>query len=259
MSKPEDYTIRPVPRERGIVVDTGWLAVHRHIFYGLLELDVTCIRESIRQHKVKTGETLSLTAFIVKCLATAIEAHPLAHAYRDWLGRLVIFNDVDVVTMIETEKGGVALPHVVRSANRKTFQEISAEIRTIQTKPRKSEQKQGINRLAPYVPAILRRLFFKVVMSNPQWMRKFAGTVIVTSVGMFGQGGTAWGIAFLPSHTVGVTVGGISRKPAYVEDRIEPREFLSITLAFDHDVIDGAPAARFASKFKELVEKGMEE
>jgi pyruvate/2-oxoglutarate dehydrogenase complex dihydrolipoamide acyltransferase (E2) component len=161
--------------------------------------------------------------------------------------------------MIETEKGGVALPHVVRSANRKTFQEISAEIRTIQTKPRKSEQKQGINRLAPYVPAILRRLFFKVVMSNPQWMRKFAGTVIVTSVGMFGQGGTAWGIAFLPSHTVGVTVGGISRKPAYVEDRIEPREFLSITLAFDHDVIDGAPAARFASKFKELVEKGMEE
>jgi len=220
---------------------------------------VTRIRESIRRHKAKTGEALSLTAFIVKCLATAIESHPIAHAYRDWLGRLVIFSDVDVVTLIETEKGGVALPHIIRAANRKTFQEISAEIRTIQVKPRLSEQKQGINRLAPYVPAIVRRLFFKAVMSNPHWVRKFTGTVVVSSVGMFGQGGTAWGIAFLPSHTLGVTVGGISRKPAYVEDKVEPREFLSVTLAFDHDVIDGAPAARFASKFKELIENGKEE
>ena len=33
-----------------------------------------------------------------------------------------------------------------------------------------------------------------------------------------------------------------------MDRRIEPREFLSLTLAFDHDVIDGAPAARFVRR-----------
>jgi pyruvate/2-oxoglutarate dehydrogenase complex dihydrolipoamide acyltransferase (E2) component len=254
-----DFTVLPFSRDRGVIVDVGWLAVRRHIFYGLLELDVTNARAYIREHKARTGETLSFTGFIVKSLAMAIESQPLAHAYRDWRGRLVIFNDVDVVTMIETEKGGVALPHIIRAANRKSFQEINAEIRAVQSRPQASEQKRGINKLTPYTPAFLRRLFFKVVMSNPHWVKKFTGTVVVTSVGMFGQGGTAWGIAFLPSHTMGVTVGGIAKKPALVEGRIEPREFLSVTLAFNHDIIDGAPAARFASKFKELVEKGIEE
>lgn len=259
MPNSKDYTIVPFPRGRGIIVDVGWLAVRRHIFHGLLELDVTNIRRHIREHKAKTGETLSFTGFIVKCLGNAIESHPTAHAYRDWLGRLVIFNEVDVVTMIETEKDGVALPHIIRAANRKSFQEINAEIRTIQTRPHISAQKRGISKLAPYTPAFLRRLFFRVVMSNPHWIRKFTGTVIVTSVGMFGQGGAAWGVAFLPTHTLGVTVGGIAKKPAFVEDRIEPREFLSVTLAFNHDIVDGAPAARFAGKFKELIEKGIEE
>lgn len=259
MSDSKEFTFLPFPRARGIVVDAGWLAARRHIFYGLLELDVTNARRSIQEHKMKTGETLSFTAFVVKSLAGAIESHPMAHAYRDWLGRLVVFDEVDVVTIIETEKDRVALPHIIRAANRKSFQEISAEIRRIQTRPHVSEQKQGINRWGAYVPAFLRRQFFRVVMSNPHWVKRFMGTAVVTSVGMFGQGGTAWGIAFLPSHTMGVTVGGIAKKPAFVGEKIEPREFLSVTLAFNHDIIDGAPAARFASKFKQLIEKGIEE
>ena len=41
-----------------------------------------------------------------------------------------------------------------------------------------------------------------------------------------------------------------------MEGRIEPRERLSLTLVFDHDVIDGAPAARFARRLVELIESG---
>lgn len=51
-------------------------------------------------------------------------------------------------------------------------------------------------------------------------------------------------------------VGGIARKPVVVQDRIEPREVLSLTVAFDHDVVDGAPAARFTERLKELIESG---
>jgi pyruvate/2-oxoglutarate dehydrogenase complex dihydrolipoamide acyltransferase (E2) component len=60
----------------------------------------------------------------------------------------------------------------------------------------------------------------------------------------------------LPSHTLGITVGGIEEKPGVVDGRIEAREFLNVTLDFDHDIVDGAPAARFAQQFRELVVRG---
>ena len=39
-------------------------------------------------------------------------------------------------------------------------------------------------------------------------------------------------------------------------ERIEIREYLSLTVSFDHDIIDGAPAARFTERFKDLIESG---
>ncbi|WP_239579230.1 2-oxo acid dehydrogenase subunit E2 [Microlunatus panaciterrae] len=51
-------------------------------------------------------------------------------------------------------------------------------------------------------------------------------------------------------------VGGIARKPAVVEDRVQARDLLNLTIAFDHDVVDGAPAARFITRLVELIEGG---
>ena len=41
-----------------------------------------------------------------------------------------------------------------------------------------------------------------------------------------------------------------------VDGRIEIREYLCLTLSFDHDIIDGAPAARFTQRLKEIIENG---
>ena len=81
------------------------------------------------------------------------------------------------------------------------------------------------------------------------------GTVGITAVGMFGEGHGGWGI-FPMNHTLGLVVGSIAWKPAVVEGRIEPREILNLTVVFDHDVIDGAPAARFVHRLVELIESG---
>ena len=82
-----------------------------------------------------------------------------------------------------------------------------------------------------------------------------AGTVGITAVGMFGKGQGGWGLAPL-THGLNLIVGGISWKPAVVEGRIEPREILDLTVMYDHDVIDGAPAARFTQRLVELIESG---
>ena len=44
------------------------------------------------------------------------------------------------------------------------------------------------------------------------------------------------------STSAGLTLGGISRRAAVVDGRIEPREILDVTLSFDHEIVDGAPA-----------------
>ena len=251
----QEHRTVPFPRSRGPVVDAGRLAHRRHIVHGLLELDVTEPRRVIRQNKAATGERLSFTGHIIACLAQAVEAHPMAHAYRDWRNRLVIFDEVDVVTMIETEAGGVALPHILRAANRKSFREIHEEIRSIQARPRASAQKGGLTRLGSYAPRFARGLFYRALRQNPHWMKRYAGTTIVTAVGMFARGG-GWALGFLPMHTLGLTIGGIAERPALVDGELVAREVLCLTMSVDHDIVDGAPAARFAQTLAELVESG---
>jgi hypothetical protein len=162
---------------------------------------------------------------------------------------------VDVVTLVEPEPGAVAIPHVVRFAQRKTVQEISAEIRSVKYDPATSAQGGGLTALAPRLPRFARLLFFWALKKDPHWFKRLAGTAVVTSVGMFGKGG-GWGIAFLPYHTLGLTVGGIAQKPGAHAGKMELREILSLTIAFDHDVVDGAPAARFSRGLVELIESG---
>jgi pyruvate/2-oxoglutarate dehydrogenase complex dihydrolipoamide acyltransferase (E2) component len=254
--RPASYTVEPFPAARRLIAEAGHLASRRSLIHGLLEIDVTHARAVLREHQAQTGETLSFTAFIVACFAQAIEQDRRVQAYRSWRNQLIVFEEVDVVTLIETERGGVALPHIIRSANRKTFRQIHDEIRAIQAKPLRSAQRSSLlMRLGPHAPSIFRRVFYGLLLKSPQRLKQYSGTCLVTSVGMFGHG-SGWGLNFLSFHTLGLTVGGIAQKPGVIEGRIEIREYLSLTITFDHDIVDGAPAARFAQRFKELLESG---
>ncbi|UCH60909.1 MAG: 2-oxo acid dehydrogenase subunit E2 [Anaerolineales bacterium] len=248
-----NFEILPFPPERRVVVDSGYLAAHRHLIYGFLEVDITQARQILRDRSDQEGNRLSFTAFLVASLARAIKSIPKVQAYRDWRGRLVVFHDVDVVTMIEPEPGAVAIPHIIRNAENKSVSEITAEIRHVQSNPNASEQRGSLYKLGIRAPRPLRLLFFKLVKKNPHWMKRYQGTVVITSVGMFGKGG-GWGLAFLPVHTLGFTIGGIAQKPGVNEGKISIREYLNLTISFDHDIVDGAPAARFAKKFVDLLE-----
>jgi pyruvate/2-oxoglutarate dehydrogenase complex dihydrolipoamide acyltransferase (E2) component len=250
------YDLSKFPSEREIVIDAGYLGSGRHIIYALIEPDVTEARQQIQILSSEQGRKISFTAFIVASLAKAIEEIPRVHSFLDWRRRLFTFHEVDVVTMIEPQAGAVAIPHVIRMANRKNIVEISDEIRSVQTHPRSSEQSGGLVAMAPRLPRFIRLAFFKVIKMYPPWFKRMAGTVVVTSVGMFGKGG-GWGIGFLPTHNLGITVGGIHQKPGVFEGQIAIREYINLTLSFDHDIIDGAPAARFARILTDMIEGGV--
>lgn len=253
MPAPLDYEILPFPQGRQTIVEAARLAVGRPLIHALLECDVTEARRRLHTQKARTGESFSFTAFIAHCLAAAIVQHPHVQAYRTWRGQLVLFEDVDLSILVETEKDAAALPHILRAVNRKSIGELHAEIRSVQAQPRRSAQDRLI-RLSLRLPSFVRTFFMRALRRNPFWLKRNAGTAVLTAVGMFGTGG-GWGLGFVPLHTLGLTLGGIAVKPGVADGKIEIREYLCVTLSLDHDVVDGAPAARFAQCFRGLVEQ----
>jgi len=258
MSKPRAaHRVVPVPRMRQVYIDTLHLGHRKHTIHALIEADVTTARRILAEHKARTGETLSFTAFVLGCLGRAVDGDRTMHAVRNWRNQLVLFDEVDVSTMFEVQAGNERFPlaHVIRAVNRRPFREIHDEIRSYQTA--RKRQPNPYERLLPLytlVPGPIRRLVWKWLFRSPYLAKQNFGTTIVTAVGMFGQD-SAWGIS-MPMYTLGVTVGSIVEKPAWVDGQLEPREYLCLTLSFDHDIVDGGPAARFAQHFKELLEGG---
>lgn len=228
------------------MVDSLAVGAGRHLVHGLVECDVTVARSLLRE------EQLSLTAFVVSCLARALVTHPRVHAARDWRGRLALFDTVDVATLIESEIDSVAVPHVIRGAESRSVRELHEEIRRVQREPGRSEQRSGLlARMGPHVPRVARRAFLRGLRRSPDLLQRHAGTAVVTSVGAFGAGG-GWAIPIVPLHTVCITIGGLALRA----EGSETREHLALTVSVDHDLVDGAPAARFLRTMRELLESG---
>jgi pyruvate/2-oxoglutarate dehydrogenase complex dihydrolipoamide acyltransferase (E2) component len=255
--KHADYRLVPYSKVRRLEAIAYRSVQHKSMMHGLLEVDVTRARAFLREYKAKTGVSLSFTAFLISCLGKAVEEHKAVQAYRKGSKHLIVFDDVDVYTPIERDLAGEKqlIPYVIRAANRKTFREIHQEIRTAQVKDM-THAWEGFKAMRwPWLlllPAF--RVMVWIALRSPQVWKKTRGTVAITAVGMFGKG-VGWGIP-LPSHSLWITVGGIGEKPGVVDGQISIREYLSLTISFDHDTIDGAPAARFTQRLKELIESG---
>jgi pyruvate/2-oxoglutarate dehydrogenase complex dihydrolipoamide acyltransferase (E2) component len=261
-NKTNPYRVIDLPPERRGMAAFQELKAGKHIMYALLEVDVTVSRKFIEDYKAKTAEQLSFTGYLISCLAHAVDEDKTIQAYRKGSKRLVVFDDVDVGFMIELKKGEkrYLTGHVIRAANRKTYWEIHQEIRSVQTNEKPtSEEAAPWFRSAMLLPWPLSSLFkgvFRMILRHdPTIVTSMGGTVGISSVGMFGKGHAGWGIS-TGSHGLDLVVGGTSRQLAEVDGRIEPRQMLSLTIIFDHDIIDGAPAARFTRQLVELIEGG---
>jgi hypothetical protein len=257
MERDDDSTYRVIPYSGLKQQQADWLELmrRRHTVHALLEVDVTDTRRAIRAWRASHAAPLSLTAFVIACLARAVDEHRLLHAYRS-RRRLVLFDDVDVAIAVEHELRGerIPVPHVIRAANRKGLAEVEREISSARVEP---EPQAALRRWMPLwlrVPPRMRRWLIARWLDDPWRRKRLTGTVMVTPVGMFGSG-AGWGIP-TSAYTLCLTTGGVATRPGLVEDRVEPREHLCLTLSVDHDIVDGAVLSRFAQCLKELIERG---
>ena len=255
--KHDDYQVVPYPKLRRALAITYRSTQRKPMIHGLIEVDVTKVRRYLRDHQAKTGESLSFTAFIITCVAHAVDENKAVQACRKGRKYLVLFDEVDVATAIEREVAGLKQPmiYIIRAANKKTLREIHHEIRAAQVEAvEQAWEGWGFTFLPLVVFRLIWPIFWRLLGTSPRVQKKYGGTVGLTSVGMFGKG-AGWAIA-LPYHTLDVALGSIAEKPGVVDGQIAIREYLCMTLSFNHDMIDGAPAARFVQRLKELIEIG---
>jgi pyruvate/2-oxoglutarate dehydrogenase complex dihydrolipoamide acyltransferase (E2) component len=233
----------------------------KHRIYALVEIDVTEARKFIKENEARTGEKLSFTGWVIKCVAQAISEHREVQAMKRGKNKLVVFNDVDVGMIIERQLGSerFATSYCVRKANEKTFRQIHDEIRRAQKGEVSEESTTGGKppasaRIFSHMPNFLSKLYWRKIRSDPFLRKRLMGTAAVTAVGMFGKG-AGWAIP-IGLHSVVLALGGISARPRNYANPAELGEFLNLTVMFDEEVSLGAPATRFLARLSELMQAG---
>ncbi|MGB7963235.1 MAG: 2-oxo acid dehydrogenase subunit E2 [Propionicimonas sp.] len=251
MSGSRGYRVERMGRARLALAAGQELAVKRHLMYALVEADLTVPRRLLREHREQTGERLSLTAYVVTCLAQSLAEYPLLNAFRR--GRSVVFLDeVIVEVLVERSIGGQPavgyLP--IRNANTKSLRDIHDEIRASQASTAETIAGQ---RWLELVPAFVTPVLMRWMRRSIHWALQL-GVAGVNNIGM-GTDTGGWGVS-PGAGTLAVTIGGIKPRPHLLDGRLVEREIAHLTMTFDHDVIDGAPAARFTSRLLELLAAG---
>lgn len=254
MKKHAGYRAVPLTFNRRMVAISASIAKKRNTIHSITEIDITEPRHIFKMHKEQTGESLSFTAYIVYCLAHAIVKYSDLNSFRK--GRkLILLDDICISVLIERDIKGEKVPEPIgiKQAQNKTYRQIHDEIRAAQ-------QNQG-DRLGSlskmewvrFIPAFLMRLFFRIASKNIHMQKRY-GVISVTAMGMFSNH-AVW---FIPmgSPTVLLTVGSIEDKPILIDGKLELREHLCLTVSFDHNIVDGAPAARFMNRLAELIKNG---
>jgi len=248
------FTAKKFTVLRKASVDLLNAANRKNMIHAFAEADVTDVRPAIRCIQQSERKYLSLIGYIQFCAARAVEKQKKIQAYRDFKNQLVIFDDVDISTTIERKIGGDSevLPAIIRGANRKSMFEILEEIKD--AKEKEIEVSEVFRSIKTYraIPGFIHWSAFRLLDRSPKLMKKKAGTIMITSANA-GSSGMLWGVP-VASHSLNITIGGITKKPAKKDESIEERKFLCLTVSVDHDIVNGAPAAGFIRRFLQLIE-----
>jgi pyruvate dehydrogenase E2 component (dihydrolipoamide acetyltransferase) len=168
---------------------------------------------------------LSWDALIAKAAGLALAEHPALRA--QWVEgqglRRHAAAHVGVAVALEPE--GLLVP-VLRDADTRSLRELAADL------------------LALAARAHAGKLL-------PDEMR--GGTFTITNLGVYRVDGFTPIVN--PPETAILGVGRIADKPAVVDGQLAVRTQCTLSLSFDHRVVDGAPAAAFLRRLAELLER----
>lgn len=191
------------------------------------EADISELEAARQRHKgrvAEAGGSLTLTAILVKVLASALAEFPIFNAVLDTQTNEIVQRAyIHIGVAMDTERG--LLVPVLRDVAGKSLLQIAKELADLTGKAR--QNRLGVGDL------------------------QGAGFTL-SNLGGMGLTGL-WPIVNWPQSAIlGVAAG--RELPRYVNSKLRPRLILPMTLGFDHRLINGADGARFLAHLRETLE-----
>jgi pyruvate dehydrogenase E2 component (dihydrolipoamide acetyltransferase) len=235
---PEVEVLERVPLKgvRGIIAERMATSVHTTARVTLLmEADATEFVTMRERLKVRVAEEWGFAPgyndLLAKIVTIALRQFPYMNARLapstgsgqapDAIERLAHIN----LGMATDAERGLLVP-VIRDADKKSLRQFGVEFRELVDRARNGR-------------------------SLPDDLT--GGTFTITNLGMYDV------LAFTPiinlPQAAILGVGCITPKPVARNGQVEVRQMLILSLAFDHRLVDGAPAARFLQYIKDLIEE----
>ena len=217
----------PLKGVRGVIADrmgTSSRTTARVTLF--MDADVTelvTFREKLKAaHESEWGFAPGYNELIAKASACALRrfSYMNARLNGDSIERL---SKINIGIAVDSEKG-LYVP-VVRDVDQKDLKTVGAEFR-------QRVEEVRANKIMPESLS--------------------GGTFTITNLGIYDIDGFT-PVINLPEAAI-LGVGRITSKPVVREEKIVIRKILTLSLAFDHRLIDGAPAAKFLQFIKELIE-----
>jgi len=185
------------------------------------EADVTDLTNKLEQRSAGQHPAL-LTAAVVRACAVALHSHPRLAAR--WTNRgLALPVDLDIGVAVALDEG-LIVP-VVRRADTEDLDALGAKIADLAERARTGQ-------LAP--------------------AETEGGVFSVTNLGPWGV--DAFTPLLNPPQTAILGMGRARPRPAVRDGAVVPRTLMTLSLTFDHQVVDGAPAAAFLAAVVGLLE-----
>ncbi|HEY6367554.1 MAG TPA: dihydrolipoamide acetyltransferase family protein, partial [Candidatus Binatia bacterium] len=182
--------------------------------------DLLAVRKKYAAGYKKKGQHLTLTSFLLKSVAGALQKYPRANASLDEETNEIVYKNYFHIGVAVDTEGGLIVP-VLRDVDKKNLFELSKDLHELTEKTRQR----------------------KVSLEELQ-----GGTFTISNQGSIG-GSHFTPIIYAPQVAI-LGVGQGQAKSVVVEGKIAVRTLLPVCLAYDHRVLDGADAVRF---LKEII------
>lgn len=232
--------------------------------YGDLEVDAGPALDFIEQARAATGARLSMTHMVGKALAHALGEHPDLNV-RLYRGHFIKRESVDVFFIVSAEKGVELSGVKVVGADEKPVVEIARELAERASRIRSGADAE-FGKTKSMLAKTPRRLL-GVSMRAAAWLtsdrnidmpkrglpRQAFGSVMVSSVGMFGIQHAYAPLSPYYRIPLLVLVGEVADKPAAVDGKVVIRPMVTLAATMDHRYLDGFHAARLAKSTSEYL------
>ncbi len=211
---------------RGIIAERMTLSLQTNASVTLhTEVDATALVElrGMLNEKLQAREVnLTYTDLLVKVVANALSEHPRLNTTLTDEG-IHLLPEINIGVAVALEDG-LVVP-VVRNADKERLSEISGQVKDFAERARSNQLTPG---------------------------ELQGGTFTITNLGNFGI--DAFTPIINPPESAILGVGRILKKPVVHNDEIIIRSMLTLSLTFDHRVVDGAPAAQFLQRVSNYIQ-----